>query len=282
MAIIKLWEGIQSMGYVSPVEELQQKWTQIVKPKLDASNPKKEFNISSFFSILEDFFSQTHPKQPSEQTNFREIYENYHFGNVVTKLKQLQADGMLIYGFFGKTPFEALPKAEKNEVWVSIDHSVIPYYTADKETTSTILDPNRLFLLLDCNQQEGLELVQGLFDKVVIDKSTPKFFENDFVRRFTILLHDSQSKMIFPQPVRIATDIVAREEKFNTLSYHFTYKILDENDNEIWSRAIGHAKNHFMTIFNKVEVCRGPFPTLLFDFNQHFFIVEDRKDHVMT
>jgi hypothetical protein len=138
----------------------------------------------------------------------------YPFGETIAKIQSLQAEGKKICLFIGRSPFEELPsdhgEAKENEVWISADILLISSEGRSKnlngeqlhlenyQTMKNPLDINRrLHLWLDFNQQEGLQLVQGLFDKVVIDNSTAHIFKDNFTQRFSILLHAPESEIIF-------------------------------------------------------------------------------------
>ena len=303
----------------TPEEALQQKWVQMVKPKVglnwqEISERQESDIVSSVLTSVKDAFSSLQafaqqivaPQTLSTSSqnpypswdSLKKIYADYNFGRHIAQIQKWRSEGKTVCGYIGRTPFEALPKAKENEVWISLDAILQPYYTAMVDTT--ILDPNRIFLLLDCNQQEGLGLAQGLFDLIVIGTSTTKFFDNDFAKRFSVLLHDEQGAMFFPSagqismPMEPVDDHLSTEngycfitsffsvmkdhKKLETENPHFDSKqIFEAADALNWQKADEFIKNHLATLFDKVKMGKGPYPELFIEGSVTCFAVSGKK-----
>lgn len=115
---------------------------------------------------------------------------SYQFGEAVKKIDDLRKEGKKICLFIGRNASEKLPsdcnESDPNEVWISADIQM-----------RNLLSPNRIHLWIDCNQQEAIETLQGLFNKIVIDQSTTKALYNDFAKRFSILFSSQDSSLLF-------------------------------------------------------------------------------------
>jgi len=143
--------------------------------------------------------------KPSE-----EEIKAYKFGEIIEKLKAWQAEGKLICLFLGRTPLEKLPshygEAKPNEIWVCGDRSQI---SSENQDEQKLLDPSEqnIHFWMDFNHQESVELIRGLFNKVVIDGSTAHQLSNDFANRLRVILYPSdnrfpESEIIFLNPCR--------------------------------------------------------------------------------
>ncbi len=154
---------------------------------------------------------------------------DYKLGDTIAKIKSLQLEGKSICLFIGRTPLECLPsdrnEAKENEIWVSADISFSP--CNDTQFTPELIESSdltqRLHLWLDFNEQENVKLIEGLFDTIVIDKSTVQFIKDDFAKRFSILFHDAESVLIFQDPSQ--SHLVTYDYKF--LSGVFTFYTSD-------------------------------------------------------
>lgn len=206
---------------LSEEELLQRKWIEIVRPHVGVSHDT--MNRPEVAAQQAELAKQSPENlDSSEQIQRRHqiIYDTYHFGNVVCRIKKMRSEeGKLIYIYIGKTPFERVPPAPKDVVWVVMDCCIQPYYTA--EVVRDDLDPNLPFLLMNCNLQKGLSLIAGLGDRIYIDTSTTKFFTEAFALRFGILLHDAQSALIFYNPTKLDFNYnVHLPEKLDTSSWY--------------------------------------------------------------
>ncbi len=204
---------------------------------------------------------------------------NYNFGAVVLKIKGYQAQGKKICLFIGRTPIEPLPsdlgEAEENEVWVSADIALLPSEGGRRVETSS----DRLHLWLDFNQQEGLNLVKGLFQKVVVDISTVKALNSDFAKRFSILLQSSKSQITFELDVKCPANCFGEKEFFNPSNYSLTIPLalhdkqdqlgpvdseeyaanLDRWEKELFTK---YFKSHLNDLYHTVEQHNKVYPYL--------------------
>jgi hypothetical protein len=178
--------AINNTNNLAPAEitELNQKWQEIESTHVWKQTPGED------------------PSQTPEK-------QNYQLGETIAKIKKLQSEGKSICLFVGRTPLEKLPshynEAKENEVWISGDIALVSSEGFIELENSEL--NQRIHLWFDFNHQEGLDLIQGLFDKIVIDCSTPKFLNEDFIQRFGVLLHSSESEMIFPNPCKTQMNV---------------------------------------------------------------------------
>lgn len=143
----------------------------------------------------------------------------YHNRESIDKIEALLLEKRnKICLFIGRQIHEELPN-EPGVIWVSLDN--VPLKS---EATS----PERIHLILDCNQSEQLAIIQGLFSKVVIDQSTWKFFQPGIIERLTsLLIPDSSSSLIFEssfQFMKICDNL--DHWKFDHI--HISYPLQDE------------------------------------------------------
>lgn len=187
----------------SPLSTLDQKWQATVSPKVDvdpgAANPER-------FKLLKNYSKK-----------------DYKLSETINKIKHIQAQGMSICLFIGRTPYERLPpdynEAKESEFWLSGDIFLIPCEKHEVLKEVPTIDNHLWF---DFNQQEGLDLIKGLFDKIVIDQSTVKCLENDFAKRFASLLRNSESEMIFENYFMMTLSNLQEDFKFNPSNLLFT------------------------------------------------------------
>ncbi|MFT4553322.1 MAG: hypothetical protein ACI9S8_001960 [Chlamydiales bacterium] len=92
--------------------------------------------------------------------------EPYNLENSIAKITDLAFSEKKLCLFIGRQPHEELPH-EEDEVWVSLDQEGVD-----------LLPPGRLHLQINANNQEQIERIQNLFDKVVLDWSCLKFFRD--------------------------------------------------------------------------------------------------------
>ena len=113
------------------------------------------------------FFPYIQSLNPTQQVD-----NSYKFGEMVGKIHQLLCEGKKTCLFVGRTSSEPLPPNNQEEEWISADMYRV---SSGEESLS-----GRIHLWIDCNQQEAIESLTGLFDRIVVDWSTIKFLNNDF------------------------------------------------------------------------------------------------------
>lgn len=232
--------------------------------------------------------------QSVDQNDNLKSKENYNLGETVAKINQLQQEGKKICLFIGRTPYEKLPsdngEAKVNEFWLSADLTLKSTEGHEELKDSPGIE-NRPFIWLDFNHQEGLELIHGLFDKVVIDNSTTKSLEDDFAKRFAVLLRDSDSELIFSDPSTSTLDPNQEEvEQFNSSNYCtlFSEDIFDESEDyketflKMDNHALENTKSHLEELYSKVDLYRNTnFPYFnnysRNDSGESFYIVRNFK-----
>lgn len=122
----------------------------------------------------------------------QEFKQQYAFGSVLQKIDALISEGKKICLFIGRRPHEKLPTEQKeakpDEIWVSGDISL-----------NGAIPENRYHLWLDFNEpDEHFLYLRAKFDLIVVDQATMHFLTDDFARRFSFMLRDKESKMVFP------------------------------------------------------------------------------------
>lgn len=144
--------------------------------------------------------------------------DNYEFGKMVAKINDFIAEGKRVCLFVGKPAAQPLPENNENEVWVSADKLIV--FDIYRE-----VKPDRMHLWIDCNQQAAIETLTGLFDRIVVDTSTIKFLNDDFARRFAVMLRNDTSSLIFESK----TGVVGYRDKvaFDPNTYHLTLCLKD-------------------------------------------------------
>ncbi len=230
------------------IQSLNQKWQDTVAPKV--------------------CFQWGDYNNETEQS--KSVKESYKLGETVAKIKTLQSEGKTICLFIGRIPLEKLPsdcsEAKENEVWVSADISFTPSEYCAQMIDSTDLT-QRLYLWVDFNQQEGLVLIRGLFDKIIIDQSTVKGIRNDdFAKRFSILFHTSESEMVFEDPSWWGMRFDESSDKlftFSTNNYATMFDLMmliekcestnQEMNDLSWEISRAETKAHLETIFHSVQ-----------------------------
>lgn len=180
-----------------------------------------------------------------ELTNYRK--EDYRLSEVIAKIKNLQTEGKLICLFIGRTPCERLPpdfnEAKENEFWFTGDIALIhsEYHEVLKENPTI---DNHLWF--DFNHQQGLNLINGLFDKIVIDQSTVKAFPNDFPKRFASLLRNSESEMIFESYIQHGYSHQQEDFTYDPLKHNFnvSFSFLEKKIKKINDTYLEYIQTH--------------------------------------
>ncbi len=117
----------------------------------------------------------------------------YDNSGVLHQIHRLKEEGLKINLFVGRAPYAEdvpLPQSCEGEVWVSLD-----LLSGDQEFLK--INPQRLHLVIDCNESEQMKSISNLFDRVVVDVSTVKNFESDSFSGFVNLVKKGGS-FIFP------------------------------------------------------------------------------------
>lgn len=198
-------------------------------------NLRKLLNLTILGSIaLVGFTTQTQAKP-------------YNQDEMINAIIELKCSNKKLALFIGRTEKESLPtdgeewmyeESDKNYTWVSLD-------CAKCED----VPEERLHLSLDATKSEDIEIICGLFDKVVIDISVWKFLTDDNNQVFylaSLLTPGSKSKLMFESSVSshsIELDIT--EPKFEKFTFAipglYALKNMDL-ENKIWIQAISKEK----------------------------------------
>lgn len=193
------------------------------------------------------------------------------------KIEKLAKQGQSLCCFLCRTGIQSLPK-EPNRVWISIDHAPL----------SQKLQDGRLHLQINLKDPKQVKRIQGLFDMVVLDCSSLKFFINSTpYRTFGLLLKDhEQSKLLMearPGLIPILSD--PKESSFISLKNGFFWVTEKDFSNyqtdkyKFWkAKMYPKLKNHLKTLFNEVLLLDGiywPYPASYT--MDHFFILRGPK-----
>ena len=160
-----------------------------------------------------EFFPQGQCDNPSSEPD-----SSYEFGEMVGKINQILSEGKKACLFIGRTSSEALPPNDQKEEWISAD--------IDRVNSGTESISGRIHLWIDCNQQDAIESLRGLFDRIVIDWSTIKFLNDDFAKRFSVMLRSPESSLIFESSSQCSGGEVS-ERTFCKQLYRVSYPLDD-------------------------------------------------------
>ena len=190
------------------------------------------------------------------------------------------AQGKTLCLFVGRTPKEKLPpetgEAKPNEIWVS----------GDGHNAGPAINPQRIHLHFDFNQQHLIEKLRRKFHLIVVDLSVIKFLEEDFANRFSVMLRTAESRMIFESASGMLVINPARSAKeptFDTLRrYTVTYPFYQKQGNDIKpfvEFGKQQLKSHLQRSYNSVELIDDrPFP-LVFPVRQSDCFLLPMFDH---
>ncbi len=183
---------------------------------------------------------------------------NYKLGEMIAKIVAFQSEGKVVCLFIGRTPYEKLPsdyqdEAEANEVYIAADISIISPEGHEELKDLPGID-QRVFIWMDFNQQEGLLLIKGLFDKVIIDLSTTKGLNNDFANRFAVLLRNNKSRMIFDNCNSIGMPLCPPVEQFSFDTQKYTLLVPQNQFFEKDEMLISNCYGNYILIKTQEEI----------------------------
>lgn len=101
---------------------------------------------------------------------------------VQTLSKELHENGEKLCLFIGRTPGEPFPgfgqEKEANDTWISLDMANKPWDRLDQTGNQFITTGKQLHLVMDMNNNDKLKKIQKLFDKIIVDLSTLKNYDD--------------------------------------------------------------------------------------------------------
>lgn len=177
-------------------------------------NPSRTLELNDRWK--NEFFPQC--DNPSLEPN-----NSYKFGEMVGKIDQILCEGKKTCLFVGRPSSQVLPPNNQEEEWISADHQMV-------SSTGGESIPGRIHLWINCNQQDAIESLRGLFDKIVVDWSTIGALSDDFAKRFSVMLRSPESTLIFEPSTSFQYRTYAAERTFSTQSYSIFYPVDDENE----------------------------------------------------
>lgn len=192
----------------------------------------------------------------------------------IQRMDAYLAQGKTLCLFVGRTPKEKLPpetgEAKPNEIWVS----------GDINNDGPAINPQRIHLHLDFNQQDLIEKLSRKFHLIVVDRSVIKFLKYDFAHRFSEMLRSPESELIFESSTgcAIIQDVSINDPIFDKWDYWLTLPN-NECDRSFFA-TVGciRFEVHLKKIYNSVKlILNRPYPYLnnytCPDQNSSFFIV---------
>lgn len=106
-----------------------------------------------------------------EPEYWTDVQINNNNDMTINKIRKYKDNDINVNLFIGRNPTETLPERKTNDIWISLSCGQL------NESLQHITE-DRLHLIMDCNKTTQMKTIQGLFNLVVVDLSTRKFFED--------------------------------------------------------------------------------------------------------
>lgn len=206
-----------------------------------------------------------------------EAYEKaYNLDEVISKVTILSEEvaktGRKLGLFIGRTAKESLPSEDedKNITWISLDKDM-----------GSVPIAGRIHLTMNFNDEVSMKKISNLFDKVVLDLSVLKFFDEDPWRHLGRLLKKDHNATLITEATGYTGLLIGREkaeDKYYMGAISFT---LEEHRNkELKDQALLKAyreiEKYLQTIFSDVQLIEGktyPYKTeYSLENNPHFIL----------
>jgi hypothetical protein len=173
--------------------------------------------------------------------------------------------------FVGRAANEPTPKTTDQEEWISLDLTGL----ADGYISNGQKFPrepyNRLHLQMSFNDTEQMRRIQGLFDQVVLDFSTLKFFDKNPWKTLSGLLNESQEATLITEAESGLVDIIGDPSQDRTLDGRIAVPMneilsasMNDKDEEVIAdytkKGVERIEQFLSTLFEKVERKKGPYP----------------------
>lgn len=107
-----------------------------------------------------------------EEKYWTDLAVENHNGMTINEIMQNKSKNIKVNLFIGRTPKEELPERTSDTIWVSLN--IVQTSDCLKSITT-----DRLHLIMDCNNTSQMKTIQSLFNSVVVDLSTRKFFSDE-------------------------------------------------------------------------------------------------------
>lgn len=149
---------------------------------------------------------------------------------VLARIRELKKDHEVNL-FVGRRAAEALPEIEGKEVWVSVDIVSDPGYIKDH--------PDRLHLVMNVSDIASMQTIEGLFNKVVVDLSVSKFFENSALMNLRNAIAPGGSLMI-PDLLPSKRMVFSYMDAIPEIDYFVTqilFAEVEKYDKQVWDFA---------------------------------------------
>lgn len=128
-----------------------------------------EAGYSSITSNLSNLFAVPETTETGISSELQVMNSN---NSIIKKIQDYKSNNVQTNLFIGRSSTEPLPEAVINTVWVSL--SIDRSQEIRNETAN-----DRLHLIMNCNNNEQMKTIQSLFNLVVVDLSTRKFFDDN-------------------------------------------------------------------------------------------------------
>ena len=181
-----LWQIVENYCNIGQktyrIIELKENLISLKETKPKTKNLYTAIKIISCFTVLLPLFALTLREYYRSYYQFKVIIPpTYNLDVVINQIKEQQKKGLNLGLFVGRRDNQTLPQ-EKGWVWCSLDNA---------EITSSL--ENHLHLNMDFNNENEMQKIQGLFDKVITDYSVLKFLGNSPWFKLKYLLVDKSS-----------------------------------------------------------------------------------------
>lgn len=244
-----LWSSIFPITFVCLVVKLNNRRKHEFKlinnnTSLNSDNKKIRTNISqSETNSTKD--SIKHPvkiKNPSSKP-----IATYDLKAVIERVKEAKRQGFKVGVFMGRENSQTLPAA-KNWKWFSLNCDLAKDFDASHH------------LQMDFNSPINMGRIRGLFNKVISDWSTAKFYDDIWPTLHSLLVKEEKSELIVETgPLFIMLDYKITEPHFYPSKCYYTKPLMDSRiyTKELLERT-SKILNHLF--FENVEQCIGTFP----------------------
>lgn len=203
-------------------------FTQLKTSIQEASQNLQGYLITSFSNV------QATVEKWNSDIRWNWFKYNYSLSEMIERVNTASQNNQKICLFIGRKAHEPLP-AEEGCLWIS----------GDVGLSEKICDlSHRIHLQLDFTDEKQLKILSYLFDKIVIDQSTCKYMNGDFISRFNKLLKpNNASQLIFERTPYMggAKHIPDFVNKFSDLEYPINYSLKDgKRSEEIYTQYKQH------------------------------------------
>lgn len=125
------------------------------------------------------------PKESKEGENHPVLKTADRIEEVIARLHAASASGSKLGIFVGRNDDQSIPN-EEGWTWCSLDRA----------PTQNGLAENRLHLRMSFNDEDEMKKIQGIFDKVVLDRSVIKFMDDPWITLKNLLVLKPHAELV--------------------------------------------------------------------------------------